>query len=757
MAQLKPVIEESFTQYSGAVLQSRALVDVRDCVKPSARQIFYCMQTDKFTADKPFRKTLKAVGSAMRMYIHGDSSCEGVIMRAGQPFAMRYPLIEVEGSHGNLMESGNWAAPRYTSARLSPLASFLFKDMDKNTIDDWRDNYDDTEKYPAVLPSKGYYNICNGSFGIGIGMGSSIPQFNLNEVNNALIRLLLNPDVDGRNLVCLPDFATGAILMNGSEVRNSLASGSGKACQLRSVVDFDSKDNCLVVTQIPYGVYTNTICGELEAILESEENPGIDRFNDLTGETPLIKIYLTKAANAQTVLRYLFKNTSLQHWYAINFTMLDNGRFPRIFTWKEALQAHIDHEKIVYRKGFEFDRQKAQDRLHIVEGILIAIANIDEVVAVIKASTSTATAANELKKRFILDDAQVKAILDMKLSRLAHLEVEKFERERDSLKAEIERITRILNDERLFNDQLIAGWREVATKFGDARRTQVMDCDTTADEEGTPTEVERKEEPTLNLFTSANGLLCLPIAAKYALNDKSSPYKNITVRGGYISTSTATDYVYNDAGQVFIINNNELDLGMMNPIAADGTLIGAIHDIDKKYLISVTNCGTVKKSLMSEYTFKRSFAACKVRTGESVIFIGGADDTDFVYLLNVNHKVTKLAVTDITTTGRATIGAKGNDGQGVLCATVASDTDILFTAAGNKGKFSKGDAFVANAKGSSGQVVTEDISYLGRIGEHGLYIIEKGVKLTQAKPAGTKGKTAVGAKISAVQDPQFAM
>lgn len=164
---LTSVIKDSFTQYAGATLQSRALVDVRDCFKPSARQIFYCMQTDNFTHDKPFKKTLKAVGSAMRMYIHGDSSCEGVIMRAGQPFAMRYPLIEVEGSYGNLMESGNWAAPRYTSARLSDLANYLFKDIQKDTIKEWRDNYDDTEKYPAVLPTKGFYNIVNGGTGIG--------------------------------------------------------------------------------------------------------------------------------------------------------------------------------------------------------------------------------------------------------------------------------------------------------------------------------------------------------------------------------------------------------------------------------------------------------------------------------------------------------------------------------------------------------------------------------------------------------------
>ena len=187
MAKLKPVIEQSFQSYAGAVLQSRALIDARDCLKPSARQIFYCLYTDKFTHDKPFKKTLKAIGSAMRMYIHGDSSCEGVIMRAAQPFAMRYPLIEVEGSFGNLMESGNWSASRYTSSRLSPLAEYLFADIKKETIKEWKDNYDDTEQYPMVLTSKGYYNIVNGTFGIGVGAASSVPQFNLKEVNEALM------------------------------------------------------------------------------------------------------------------------------------------------------------------------------------------------------------------------------------------------------------------------------------------------------------------------------------------------------------------------------------------------------------------------------------------------------------------------------------------------------------------------------------------------------------------------------------------
>ena len=167
MADMLPIIKESFGQYAGAVLQSRALVDVRDCLKPSARQIFYCLYTDKFIHSKPFKKTLKGIGSAMRMYIHGDSSAEGIIMRAGQPFAFRYPLVEVEGSYGTLAESGNWAAPRYTASRLSSVSNLLFEDIDKNTIDEWRDNYDDTEKYPTALPSKGFYNIVNGTSGIG--------------------------------------------------------------------------------------------------------------------------------------------------------------------------------------------------------------------------------------------------------------------------------------------------------------------------------------------------------------------------------------------------------------------------------------------------------------------------------------------------------------------------------------------------------------------------------------------------------------
>lgn len=627
--------------------------------------------------------------------------------------------------------------------------------MGKNTITEWRDNYDDTEQYPMVVPSKGYYNICNGSFGIGTGLSSSIPQFNLREVNDAMTRLLLNPSVAESELICMPDFATGAELLNPTEVKQSLLKGTGKACLLRSVIEYDSKENALVVTEIPYGVYTNTICGELEEILNHpEENPGIERFNDLTGSTPLIKIYLTKAANINTVLRYLYKNTSLQHWYAINLTMLDGGKFPRVFTWKEALQAHIEHEKLVYRRGFEYDRQKALDRVHILDGLLIAISAIDEVVQVIKSATSTVDAANKLKTRFELDDVQVKAILDMKLSRLAHLEVNKLEKERTDLNNEIERINRILNNETLFNNCLVAGWREISTKYGDERRTKLVE--TQVDENGLGGEkAPVKDEPIWNLFTNKGTLLCIHPSPKLNLAAKDSSWKE-TIYGGYQTTTLSIDYVYDADGIVWSIDSSKLEVGMINQLDKPNRIIGHFRDITKEYLITVTNAGTVKKTKMSEYVFKRAIAVCKLRSGEQVIYVAPANDTDFVFMLGENHKLVKLPVKDLTPTGRLTIGAKGNDGTKVISATIGSNTDTYFTAAANKGKFSRGDAFLPNARGSNGQVVTEGMDFIARCGDQ-VVVVENGTKFNvlDAREAGIKGKTAVGAKVSTILTPQF--
>ena len=443
---LGDVVNESFSQYAGAVIQSRALVDVRDCVKPSARQIYYSLYQDGFTSDKPFKKTLKAIGSAFKYYIHGDASCEGIIMRSGQPFSMRYPLMEVEGSYGNQTETGNWAASRYTASRLSSLANYLIQETDKYSIEEWVDNYDDTAQYPRVLSSLGFYNIVNGSFGIAVGLASSIPQFNLKEVNQALIDLLKNPDIEEEQIICLPDFATGGIVVNKNEVVESLKKGTGKAAIIQAKIQYDSKENCLIVTELPYGVYTNTICGELEKIAQKDDNFDIIRINDLTGEQVCIKLYLARNTNPQEMIDYLYKNTSLQSSYSINMTMLENGRFPKIYGWKAALQAHLTHEEQVYTRVYEHERQELKHRLKIVLGIITAIERIDQVVQTVKTAESTSSANNALQILLGIDQEQAKAILDMRLARLTKLDIKELTAKRDEYTARIEEIEAILAD-----------------------------------------------------------------------------------------------------------------------------------------------------------------------------------------------------------------------------------------------------------------------------------------------------------------------
>ena len=713
------IVKQSFTQYSGAVLQSRALVDVRDCLKPSARQIFYALYTDKFTSDKPYKKTLKAVGSLSRFYIHGDSSAVGVLMRGGQIFAMRYPLVDIEGNAGTLLASGNWAHQRYTSSRLSKISNYLFEDIDKNTIAGWRDNYDDTEKYPEVLPSKGFYNIVNGTTGIGIGMAGSVPQFNLTDVNNALIYLLQHPDCSFDDIYCAPDFATGALLLNEKEVKESLKTGNGAACKLRSVIEYDISDHCLVVKEIPYGVYTNTICEQLEKIIDSEDNPGVDRFNDLTGKEVNIKIYLHKGINPDKVIKYLYKNTSLQYYYGINMTMLDDGRFPKVFTWKEALQAHIDHEKIVYRNGFEYDLNKIKHRIHILDGLLICLASIDEVVQIIKGSESAAAASVTLQSKFLLDSEQAKAVLDMKLSRLANLEVKKLENEKAELEVEQKRIETILNNEDLFNAELIKGWQEVSKKYGDARRTKIVHL-AEEDENGELQDIVA--ENCIVVLTEGNTLKRIPTKNFAVQKRNGKGVKNQEdITSMIIRTNTLDNLmIFTDKGNMYRLLVDEIPEGTNQsrgyPIDALVTMLpdekaqviySIYRDTNAQYVFFVTKQGLVKKTSLEEYVKtkkKNGISAINLRSGDSLASVFLVKDEN-VILLSHNGYGIKIASKDVSATGRVTMGVKGmtlGDGDEIVCALpIRDDSDFLavFAEAGTAKKFPIKDIALQNRSG----------------------------------------------------------
>ena len=724
MSELKPIIEQSMIQYAGSVLQSRALVDVRDCLKPSARQIFYALYTDKFVSSKPHHKTLKAVGSLSRFYIHGDASAVGILMRAGQSFAMRYPLMDVKGNAGTLMESGNWAHQRYTESRLSPLANYLFADIDKNTIEEWRDNYDDTEQYPGVLPTKGFYNIVNGTQGIAVGAASSIPQYNLRELNNALIHLIDNPDCDFDEIYCAPDFATGAILYNEDDVKESMKNGQGFACKLRSVVEYDSKERCFIVTEIPYGVYTNTICGQLEEIVNGENNPGIERFNDLTGSTPLIKIYLTKKANPDKVLKYLYKNTFLQYHYGINFTMLDNGRFPRVFGWKEMLQSHIDHERIVYRRAFEFDLDKIKSRIHIIDGLLICMARIEEVIQTIRNSASSAAASTVLQQNFLLDADQAKAVLDMKLSRLAHLEVKKLENERAELQLKAESIEKILNDEELFKEEIKKGWREVAAKFGDNRRTKILNI---SREEEEPTEVR-----TLQVsLTNKNRVYTMESSTLYT-QKKGTVGKKIKLdKGEYIMSTCLiqTDeeilfftqegnYYHCPASKLMIDEIVHISNLFLFGEEQFCNLCGVSKKNAKPFILFVTKNGMLKKSNLSEYNIKRSGSAKALTIDEgdeivSVLFV----NSEKIGLLSAGGNFLITTTSDIRPIGRTTKGIKGmklNDEDYVISAHIIPEDTISIMSISGEGnaKQTKISEFVTQGKNTKGarlqKVMSED-------------------------------------------------
>ena len=726
MADLKPIIEQSMMQYAGAVLQSRALVDVRDCLKPSARQIFYCMHKYKYTANKPFQPTAAAMGDALKhFYIHGDASCVGIIMRAGQSFAMRYPLIEVRGNAGTIIKSKNWAAERYTKARLSKLASYLFQDIEKDTIEDWRDNYANNEQFPGVLPTKGFYNLVNGTTGIGIGMACSVPQYNIRELNNALIYLLNNPNCDFEEIYCAPDFATGAILYNESEVKESMRNGTGFACKLRSVVEFDPKERCFVVTEIPYGVYTETICKQLEEIANSEDNPGIDRPEakngekpvvDSSGATPLIKIYLGRRANPDRILKYLYKNTSLQHHYGINFTMLDKGKYPRLFTWKEMLQAHLDHEREVYVRGFEFDLKKIMDRLHIIEGLLIALARIEEVIQTIKSSSSTAAANKKLQENFLLTEVQAKAILDMKLSRLAHLEVEKIEKEKTELETEKSRIEAILADEELLKREIERGLRDVAEKFGDARRTKVLNLGEDSDNEP----IERK---TLLLnFTSEGGTYVSESSTLYAQRRNGVGTKFKLDKGEYVVDSivgdnTDTILFFTSHGNFYHRRMGEFNVGekqylssLVNTLPYESIRAATIlsKKNEKKNIIFITKNGIIKKSLLEEYNLKRNAGATALNLdkGDEIVSVLFTNE-ERIGILSEKGNFIMIETKDIRPIGRVArgvVGIKLNDGDSVVSANIITpDTkEILSISTDGYSKRTPIDEFRVTGRATKG-------------------------------------------------------
>ena len=674
MSDIKKIVEESFTRYAGNVILNRAICDVRDMLKPSARMLMYSqLNITKNIPSKPFIKSARVVGDALgHYYEHGDSSCYGTYMRMAKPFAMRYPLEDCQGNSGTINSTNDEASMRYTELRMSPLGYGLFEDIDKETIFEWSENFDETEKYPKIAPSKGYYNICNGTIGLGIAISSSIPQFNLKEINNSLIKLLWNPDIPFEEICVLPDFATGAIILNEKEVCESLKNGSGAAIKLRSVIEYNKDKRALVVKELPYGVYTETISEQIQKLLEKNPNCGIDNVNDASHKVPDYEIYLTKNANPDKVLKLLYKETSLENYFSINMTVLVDGKKPAVLGLKEMLQAHLDHEKIVYRRGFEFDLKKINSRLHILEALIKAISMIDEVVKTIKQSADTKTASIALQHLLSIDEAQAKAILDLKLSRLTHLDISKLEKEKGELEIKKAQITSILSDETLLKKEIEKGLKEVAEKFGDARRTKVLNL--------AQNEEETIEEKLLQIsLSNQNNIYVNEASTLYTQKRGGVGNKLKMSKGEYIINSISlknTEEVlfFSREGKVFSIAANQLEIGESSlesyfELGAD-TII-ALSKIQKgsKTLSFFTARGLIKKSSIEEYKTKKKtgLKAIELRDGDKIISV--LEDCNEVGLYTKKGFFIHISIDDVRAIGRVA--------QGIIAMKVGADDEVI--------------------------------------------------------------------------------
>ena len=472
---LSNVMQTSFLDYAMSVIVSRALPDVRDGLKPVHRRILFAMNELGVYSDKPHKKSARIVGDVIGKYHpHGDTAVYEAMVRMAQDFSYRYTLVDGHGNFGSVDGDGA-AAMRYTEARMSKLAGEMLRDLNKNTVD-FVDNYDGSEKEPAILPARFPNLLVNGASGIAVGMATSIPPHNLTEVINGTLALIENPDITVEKLmeyIPAPDFPTGATIMGLSSVKQAYLTGVGTVTVRAKVniVNLQNGKKEIVITEIPYQVNKKRL---IERIADLAKDKIIDGITDLRDESNRkgmrIIIEIRRDANVNVILNNLYKHTQMQTTYSVNMIALDHGQ-PRVLNLKQILECYVKHQIEVVTRRTKYDLDKAKARLHIVEGLLIALANIDEVVATIKASKNAEEAIAQLTTKFLLTEIQAKAILDMKLQRLTGLELEKLQEEKKELHEIVDYLEDILNHHEKLMQVIVSELTEVQRKYGDDRRT----------------------------------------------------------------------------------------------------------------------------------------------------------------------------------------------------------------------------------------------------------------------------------------------
>ena len=699
---LVPEMEKSYIEYAMSVIVGRALPDVRDGLKPVHRRILYAMYEDNLTSDKPFKKSATCVGDVLgRYHPHGDASVYDALVRLAQDFSMRYTLVDGHGNFGSV-DGDPPAAYRYTEARLSKISNEMLRDIEKDTVD-WDPNFDESRKEPRVLPCRFPNLLVNGSSGIAVGMATNIPPHNLREVIGACICVLDDPDATLSDLmehVKGPDFPTKGIIMGRSGIRAAYATGRGRL-MVRARHEFEEFGNGrtrIIFTELPYQVNKRML---IKAIADQVEDKRIEGISDIRDESDRngmrMVIELKRDANPQVVLNRLFAQTQLQTTFAINMlALVENQRQPKILSLRHIIDEYLKFQEEIIVRRTRYDLKKAEERAHLLEGLLIAQDNIDEVIHIIRSSYDNAK--ENLMSRFGLDDVQAQAILDMRLKALQGLDREKLQTEYKELEEKIAYFLRILNDESLVKSILKEELTSIADKYGDDRKTEIQDVEDELD-------IEDLIEEEQCVFTlTENGYIKRTPVSEYAAQSKGGMgKKGITTREEDtvvdVFTASTHDYIlfFTDTGKVYRKKGYQIP---ESGKTAKGTNIVNILQVetgervqamlhfreqseDELYLFMTTRNGTVKRLEVSALKNLRNngIRALTLDEGDELISVVETRGHDRMLIATHDGQAVCFDETDVRAMGRIAVGVRGirlRDGDYVVGAARAdADKTVL--------------------------------------------------------------------------------